>query len=146
MRCSTWSGVGRAKGFIVARTVEERAILDTARDQFHKKLEALPEVEVALAVNRHLITGDEIWLFVVMRDQLQIGEDLKVHLATLLAETSSVDVSLCRVYQLSSLPMTRGGRIMALALERLVNHQSLPNRLRMRNPEVLNEIMRVVSA
>ena len=146
MRCSTWSGGGRATGFIVARTVEERAILDTARDQFHKKLEALPEVEVALAVNRHLITGDEIWLFVVMRDQLQIGEDLKIHLATLLAETNSVDVSLCRVYQLSSLPMTRSGRIMALALERLVNHQSLPNRLRMRNPEVLDEVMRVVSA
>lgn len=89
-------------------------------------------------------SGDELWLFVVLPAQLETT--LKARITDVLAMTAGFDMSRCCTYQLSTLPLTRSGRVMRRATERFVNHLAVPNRLQMRNPEVLEEIVRVVSS
>lgn len=84
---------------------------------------------------------DELWLFVVLQEQLE--PDLAARIISELESTMAGSVVRCRVYQISILPVTRSGRMMRRAIERFVNHLAIPNRLQMRNPEVLGEIAHV---
>jgi acyl-coenzyme A synthetase/AMP-(fatty) acid ligase len=101
-------------------------------------------VESTLTVTRHLAEGDELWMFVVLeRDRHPLDEVLRRALVRELASVSGVTEEACRVFELSGLPVTRRGKVMGSELERLINHQALPNRARMKNPEIIGEIARV---
>jgi acyl-coenzyme A synthetase/AMP-(fatty) acid ligase len=110
--------------------------------RLYKKLKAVPEVTAVQVVTRSKDDGDELWLFVVSQQQLEPDEEALI--LTLLASASDMSARRCGVFQLSSLPVTRSGRTMRRQLEKFVNHLAVPNRLQMRNPEVLEEIVRVI--
>ena len=121
---------------------KETVILAAAlENEICRKLEAIPELNAALPVIRRLYDGDELWLFVVLQEQLE--PDLAARIISVPEGTMDRSIIRCRIYQLSMLPVTRSGRMMRRAIERFVNHLAVPNRLRMRNPEVLGEIAHV---
>ncbi len=110
--------------------------------ELYRKLETIPEITAALPAIRRLEGGDELWLFVVLTGQ-QLKPNLEARIITVLESTAGVSILHCRIYQLSTLPVTRSGRSMRRQVERFVNHLAVPNRLQMRNPEVLGEIAHV---
>lgn len=116
----------------------------TLERELYRKLRTIPELSAALPVVRRLDGGDELWLFVVLPAQLE--KALEARITDILVMTAGFDMSRCCTYQLSTLPLTRSGRVMRRATEKFVNHLAVPNRLQMRNPEVLEEIVRVVSS
>jgi hypothetical protein len=111
--------------------------------ELYRRLKSIPELSGALPVIRHLEGGDELWLFVALQEP-QLEPALETRIISVLESTMAGSVVRCRVYQLSIIPVTRGGKLMQRAIERFVNHIAVPNRLQMRNPEVLEEIVRVI--
>lgn len=107
--------------------------------ELRRKLAAMPELTAFLPVVRRLAEGDELWLFAVFREQ-PLEPSLEGRIITVLESTMGMSILRCRVYRLSALPVTRSGRTMRLQVESFVNHLAVPNRLQMRNPEVLEEI------
>ena len=106
---------------------------------------SLHQVKAALTVTRHLARGNELWMFVVVEgDAWPLKELVQRALVKELAYVSGTGEESCRVFGLSSLPVTKRGKVMGRELERLINHQALPNRERMRNPEIITEITRVI--
>lgn len=118
-------------------------ILDSSLEkELFQKFKTIPELTAALPIVRYLDGGDELWLFAVLQEQLEEG--LEARITDLLTSTASIEMQRCRVFQLSTLPVTHSGRIMQREIEKFVNHTAIPNRLQMRNPEVLEEIAHVV--
>ena len=118
-------------------------ILDGSLEkELFQKLKTIPELTAALPIVKHLDGGDELWLFLVLQEQLE--GDLEARITNLFASTINIEMHHCRVFQLSALPVTHSGRIMQREIEKFVNHTAIPNRLQMRNPEVLEEIAHVV--
>lgn len=128
---------------VVPNLGKEKVILAAALEkELYRKLKTIPELTAALPVIRRLEGGDELWLFVVLRKQ-HLEPALETRITSVLKGTIGISIIRCRVYQLSSLPVTRGGKLMRCAIERFVNHLAVPNRLQMRNSEVLEEIAHV---
>lgn len=122
---------------------KETGILAAALEkELYRKLNTIPEITGALLVIRRLDASDELWLFVVLQGQ-QLEQALEARIIIVLERAMDLSALRCRVYQLSALPVTRSGRTMGRQVERFVNHLAVPNRLQMRNPEVLQEIAHV---
>lgn len=107
------------------------------------KVSALSQVKAAAVVARQLDSGEEVWIFVVLMKS-QLDNVLKARITEILNSVNGLESTHGRIFELSSLPVTRNGRVMRRALERFVNHQAVPNRSIMRNPGLLNEIADVV--
>jgi hypothetical protein len=121
---------------------KETVILAAALEkELYRRLKTIPELTVALPVIRRLDGGDELWLFAVLPERLAPSPEARI--ISVLERTMGIGIIRCCVYQISILPVTRSGRIMRRATERFVNHVAVPNRLQMRNPEVLGEIAHV---
>ena len=50
-----------------------------------------------------------------------------------------------RIFQVQDLPRTRSGKLMEVAVARLVNAREVPNRQAMENPEALDAVAEVVN-
>ncbi|CAN5607569.1 acetoacetate--CoA ligase [soil metagenome] len=108
--------------------------------EIYRPLEALPEVTEALAVGKREEEGESIWLFVVLQEGLELDKDLEKRIKQTIREGASPRHVPRRIYQVSGLPRTRSGKLVEIAVSRLVNGQSVPNREVMANPEALDEI------
>jgi acetoacetyl-CoA synthetase len=110
--------------------------------QLYRQLAAVPELTGALVVEKETIHGNLIWLFVTLPEGHELDEALERRICLMLYELMGA-AQLPRIFQLSSLPCTRNGRVMKEALSRFINQHELPNRAMMRDPQVLKEIARV---
>jgi acetoacetyl-CoA synthetase len=119
-------------------------VISTALEaQIYRQLAAVPELTGAVAVTKETIHGGLIWLFVTLQEGEELDEGLERRICLMLHEVvAAKDLPRC-IFQLSSLPCTRNGKVMKEALARFINEHELPNRAMMRNPEVLEEIARV---
>jgi acetoacetyl-CoA synthetase len=116
--------------------------------EIYRPLEALPEITEALAVGKRE-GNDEgnnevIWLFVVLRPGEVLDDDLRRRIKAQIRTQSSPRHVPGRILQVTDLPRTRSGKLTEIAVARLVNGQSVPNREAMANPEALDEMARAI--
>ena len=112
--------------------------------EIYRPLESLPEILEALAVGKKSGGDEVIWLFVVLQEGVMLDDALEKRVRTLVREGSSPRHVPKRIFSVSQLPRTRSGKATEIAVSRLVNGQSVPNREVMANPEALDEIASVV--
>ncbi len=112
--------------------------------EIYRPLQALPEVMESLAVGKKEDGDEVIWLFVVLREGLSLDDELTKKIKGAIRQDSSPRHTPKRVFQVSQLPRTRSGKLVEVAVSRLVNGRSVPNRQSMENPEALEDITRVL--
>ena len=112
--------------------------------EIYRPLQALSEVMEALAVGKKEDGDEVIWLFVVLREDVTLDEDLTKRIKGAIRQDSSPRHTPKRVFQVSQLPRTRSGKLVEVAVSRMVNGHSVPNRQAMENPEALEAIARVL--
>jgi acetoacetyl-CoA synthetase len=112
--------------------------------EIYRPLESVPEIVEALAVGRRDSDDEVIWLFVVLQPGLRLDRALERRIAQVIRANESPRHVPRRIFQVSQLPRTRSGKTMEIAVSRLVNGQSVPNREVIANPDSLDEIARVV--
>ena len=112
--------------------------------EIYRPLEVFPEILEACAVGKKLEADEEIWLFVVLQQPFALTQEFIQKIKSEIRSKASPRHVPKHVFQVSQLPRTRSGKSMEIAVSKLVNGQSVPNREVMANPESLDEISRVI--
>ncbi len=112
--------------------------------ELYRPLEPLSEVLEATAVGKKEGEDEVIWLFVVLQEGVTLTPELERRIRSAIRTHASPRHVPGRILAVSQLPRTRSGKAMEIAVSRLVNGQSVPNREVMANPEALDEIGRVL--
>jgi acetoacetyl-CoA synthetase len=112
--------------------------------EIYRPLDDIPEVLEACAVGKKEADDEVIWLFVVLREGVTLSDDLIQRIRKQIRSKASPRHVPARVLQLSALPRTRSGKMVEIAVARLVNGQPVPNREVLANPEALVELEQVV--
>ena len=112
--------------------------------EIYRPLQTLSEVMESLAVGKKEDGDEVIWLFVVLREGVTLDEELTKKIRGTIRQDSSPRHTPKRVFQVSQLPRTRSGKLVEVAVSRMVNGHSVPNRQSMENPEALEDIERAL--
>ena len=112
--------------------------------ELYRPLEALSSVQEALAVGKKEGGDEVIWLFVVLVAGKNLDETLIEEIKRAIRRASSPHHVPKRIFQVRDLPRTRSGKLMEVAVARLVNAQEVPNRQVMENPEALDAVAEAV--
>ncbi len=113
--------------------------------EIYRPLETIPEIIEACAIGKKQAQDEEIWLFVVLAEGHNLDEPLEKRIKAEIRAKASPRHLPKRILQVSQLPRTRSGKAMEIAVSRLVNGLSVPNREVIANPEALEEINLLVS-
>jgi acetoacetyl-CoA synthetase len=108
--------------------------------EIYRPLEDIDAVLEAAAVGKRDDGDEVIWLFVVLREGVSLDEELTRTIKQTLRSQASPRHVPKRVIAVPALPHTRSGKMMEIAIARLVNGQSVPNKQVMVNPESLEAI------
>ena len=112
--------------------------------EVYRPLESIPEIVEACAVGKKEDGDEVIWLFVVLHEGETLTDDLTGRIKTKLRNEASPRHTPKRVFQVAQLPRTRSGKLVEVAVSRLVNGREVPNREVMANPEALEEVEEAV--
>ncbi|MEX2541603.1 MAG: acetoacetate--CoA ligase [Trueperaceae bacterium] len=112
--------------------------------EVYRPLDELPEVLEAAAVGRRQDGDESIWLFVVLAEGVPLDEELVETIRSRIRKAASPRHVPGRVLAVSQLPRTRSGKVMEMAVARVVNGEEVVNRSVIANPEALDEVTRVV--
>lgn len=113
--------------------------------EIYRPLEAIDAVLEAAAVGKREDGDEVIWLFVVLREGVSLDEALIRTIKQTLRSQASPRHVPKRFLHVPALPHTRSGKMMEIAIARLVNGQSVPNKQVMVNPESLEAIAKAVA-
>ena len=105
--------------------------------EIYRALEAVPEVIEAAAVAKHTGSDQEVWLLVVLADGAELSGELERRIKGAVRSGASPRHVPARVLAVASLPRTRSGKSMEIAVTRLVNGQVVTNTEVVANPESL---------
>ena len=114
--------------------------------EIYRPLQTLSEVMESLAVGKKEDGDEVIWLFVVLREGVELDDELTKKIKGAIRQDSSPRHTPKRVFQVSQLPRTRSGKLVEVAVSRLVNGRDVPNRQSMENPEALEDIKEALEA
>ena len=114
--------------------------------EIYRALEAVPEVIEAAAVAKHTGSDQEVWLLVVLADGAELSGELERRIKGAVRSGASPRHVPARVLAVASLPRTRSGKSMEIAVTRLVNGQPVTNTEVVGNPESLAAVSEAVNA
>jgi len=114
--------------------------------EIYRPLERIPEVVEAAAVARRRDGDEQVWLLVVLHDGVTLDDALIDRIRAEVRRGASPRHVPARVLQVPQLPRTRSGKMMELAVARVVNGQAVPNVSVVANPEALEAIRAVLLA
>jgi len=114
--------------------------------EIYRVVEGLPEVLDSLAVGRKTPDGDEeIVLFVVLREGLELDEALRKRISSAIASGASKRHVPRHIHHVRAIPHTISGKKVELAVQQILHGQEVRNRDALANPEALEEFARFAS-
>ncbi|MEJ2288292.1 MAG: acetoacetate--CoA ligase [Deinococcales bacterium] len=113
--------------------------------EVYRPLEHVADIVEAAAVGRRTGGDEEIWLLVVLQEGATLDAALERRIRTAIREGASPRHVPRRILQVESLPRTRSGKSMEMAVARLVNGLDVPNASVVANPEALEAIRTLLS-
>ncbi|MCA9838518.1 MAG: acetoacetate--CoA ligase, partial [Trueperaceae bacterium] len=113
--------------------------------ELYRPLEVISEIIEACAIGKKTGQDEEIWLFVVLQEGHTLDEDLEKQIRAEIRSKASPRHVPKRIVQISQLPRTRSGKSMEIAVSRLMNGLTVPNREVMANPEALDELKQLIA-
>ena len=105
--------------------------------EIYRVVESLPEVVEALALQRCLGAGEELWLFVRLAAGRKLNPALEDKITRELREQASPRHLPARLIEAEELPRTRNGTLAELAAGKVLNGQDPGNLESLANPRTL---------
>ena len=106
--------------------------------EIYRQVQQIPEVIESLAIGQRWQGDERVVLFVHLRPDVRLDEALKKRIADRLRVHASPRHVPARIVQVTDLPKTRSGKLVELAVHRIVHDQPVTNREALANPEVLD--------
>ena len=107
--------------------------------EIYGPVEALPEVEDSLVVERRVGATSEVVLFVVLASGQMLTEDLIQNIRRAVREQESPRHVPDKILQITDVPRTISGKKVELAVARILNGQPVTNREVLADPNSLNQ-------
>jgi len=114
--------------------------------EIYRALEAQPEVLDALAAGKQDGYDVAIWLFVVLQPGLTLDRELRQRLSNAIQNRTTPQHVPRSIFQVNDLPRTHNGKLMELAVTRVINRQAIENPLAIANPQSLLELESIAAS
>jgi acetoacetyl-CoA synthetase len=105
--------------------------------EIYRQVQQIPEILESLAVGQRWNGDERVILFVRLRDGLALDDALRGRIADRLRTHASPRHVPGRIVQVADLPRTRSGKLVELAVQRIIHGQPVINRDAIANPEAL---------
>jgi acetoacetyl-CoA synthetase len=106
--------------------------------EIYRQVQQIPEVIEGLAIGQRWQGDERVVLFVHLKPGVALDEPLKKRIADQLRTHASPRHVPARIVQVADLPKTRSGKLVELAVHRIVHGQPVTNREALANPEALD--------
>jgi acetoacetyl-CoA synthetase len=107
--------------------------------EIYREVEALPQVQEALAVGQEWEDDSRIILFVQLKTGILLTEDLKEKIKVTLRKNASPFHVPSKIIQVTDIPKTRNGKIAELAVTAVIHGRDSDNTNSLANPESLEQ-------
>jgi acetoacetyl-CoA synthetase len=109
--------------------------------EIYRQVEACAEVEEALAVGQRWQGDERIVLFVRLAAGIELDDALEARLRRRIAEGASPRHVPARIVAVTDIPRTVSGKIVEMAVKRLIHGESVDNLGALANPEALEQFV-----
>ncbi len=106
--------------------------------EIYRQVEKFDEVIESIVIGQQWQNDVRVVLFVRLRDGLSLDEDLSKRLQTYIREQTTPRHMPARVLQVADIPRTRSGKIVELAVRKIVHGENVENVEALANPDALN--------
>jgi acetoacetyl-CoA synthetase len=107
--------------------------------EIYRQVEVMDEVLESLVIGQNTKGDCRILLFVILRDNLDLTEQLKVKIKQQIKQNASPHHVPAEIMQVTDIPRTKNGKIAELAVRAVVQGQPVKNLQALANPEALEQ-------
>jgi acetoacetyl-CoA synthetase len=107
--------------------------------EIYNQVEKIPEIVEAVVVGKQQQNDEKVVLFVVLKDNTTLSDDLKNTIITQIKNNTTLRHTPQYMYQVSDIPKTRSGKISEIAVKKIINGKTLDNLEALSNTECLQE-------
>lgn len=111
--------------------------------EIYQQVEKFPEILDYLAVSHLQPTGEQIILFVTMRENQLLTDELITELKSTIRKNTSPHHVPAKIIQAPDLPRTMNGKLMEITVKKIINHQPLTQTEALANPQSLEFFKRL---
>jgi len=105
--------------------------------EIYQQIEKFPEIIDYLAVSKWHGGGESIILFIVLRDNLKLTDELIAKLKATIRKNTSPHHTPEKIIQAPDLPRTLNGKLIEIAVKKIINQESFNQPETLLNPESL---------
>ena len=105
--------------------------------EIYRQVEVLSEVVDCLAAGHKIRDDEEIWLFVVLREGINLNEGLVSKIKNQIKANTSPRHVPSRIIAVPDLPRTRSGKLAEIVVKKIINSEDVDNKSALANPESL---------
>lgn len=106
--------------------------------EIYRQVESFDEIVEALVIGQQWQGDVRVVLFVRLREGLALDEDLQTRVRAHVRQQTTPRHVPARIVQVSDIPRTRSGKIVELAVRKIVHGESIDNIEALANPEALS--------
>jgi len=106
--------------------------------EIYRQVESFEEVVEALVIGQRWNSDVRVVLFLRLREGVTLNDDLQTRLKSHIREQTTPRHVPARIVQVSDIPRTRSGKIVELAVGKVVHGESIDNIEALANPEALD--------
>ncbi|MGK0282533.1 MAG: acetoacetyl-CoA synthetase, partial [Patiriisocius sp.] len=106
--------------------------------EIYRQVESFEEVVEALVIGQQWDSDVRVVLFVRLRNGLVLDDDLQTRIRAHVRKQTTPRHVPARIVQVSDIPRTRSGKIVELAVRKIVHGESVDNIEALANPEALS--------
>jgi acetoacetyl-CoA synthetase len=114
--------------------------------EIYRIVEEMDEVKDSIAVGHNRNNDVAVILFVQLKDNIILDEELKKKIKDQLRQKASPRHVPHKIYQVNDIPRTVNGKKVEVAVTRLLQGETVDNRDALANPEVLNEFFKFIDS
>ncbi|MCY9817457.1 acetoacetate--CoA ligase [Vibrio alginolyticus] len=112
--------------------------------EIYQQVNCIDGILDSIAVGKEADRNEQIWLFVQLVKGVELNDEMIASIKAQLKSACSPRHVPSAIYAISDIPKTRSGKLVELAVKQVVNNRSVENFGAIANPEVLEEIRRIV--
>ncbi|EGQ7902001.1 acetoacetate--CoA ligase [Vibrio alginolyticus] len=112
--------------------------------EIYQQVNCIDGILDSIAVGKEVDRNEQIWLFVQLVKGVELNDEMIASIKAQLKSACSPRHVPSAIYAISDIPKTRSGKLVELAVKQVVNKRSVENLGAIANPEVLEEIRRIV--
>ncbi|EOX4841302.1 acetoacetate--CoA ligase [Vibrio alginolyticus] len=112
--------------------------------EIYQQVNCIDGILDSIAVGKEVDRNEQIWLFVQLVKGVELNDEMIASIKAQLKSACSPRHVPSAIYAISDIPKTRSGKLVELAVKQVVNNRNVENLGAIANPEVLEEISRII--